>query len=139
VSYLFSGQKSYYRGCGVNKAAAQPRWRAVAGGLKRSDFAPESASAFGSRSRSMIERTHKKLREARSFFGHLSHETRQFSQNESEVFDWYLSAFLSAARSVTFVLQVEDKKHYDAWYPNWKNNLNNEDRALWEKMNEWRG
>jgi hypothetical protein len=36
-----------------------------------------------------------------------------------EILDFHLSAFLSAARSVTFVLQVEEKDKYDSWFPDW--------------------
>jgi hypothetical protein len=46
----------------------------------------------------MLEQTQKKLREAEFFLGQLRAEAHR----EPEVFDYYLSAFVSAGRSVTF-------------------------------------
>jgi hypothetical protein len=78
----------------------------------------------------MIEATQMKLREAQFFLRRLFHEARQADINEPEAFTFYLSAFLSAARSVTFALQYEEKKRYDAWFPSWLNNRTNEERQF---------
>ena len=85
----------------------------------------------------LIERTQKKLRKAQFFLGNLGHESR-VPGNEHEAFDHYLSAFLSAARSVTFALQIKDKERYDRIFPKWQNNLANEDRDMLKHMNEQR-
>ncbi len=55
----------------------------------------------------MIEAAQKKLREAWFFLSHLETENRRAVRNEPEAFDHFMSAFVSAARSVTFALQVE--------------------------------
>src|SRR5712692_1866886 len=71
----------------------------------------------------------KKLREAEFFLGHL--RTAWPTANlADESFDFYLSAFLSAARSVTWVLQAEHKSAYDAWFPRWGDALSGDDKAL---------
>ena len=85
----------------------------------------------------LIDRTQKKLRKAQFFLGNLGHESR-VPGNEHEAFDHYLSAFLSAARSVTFALQIEDKERYDRIFPKWQNNLANEERDMLKHMNEQR-
>ena len=78
----------------------------------------------------MIEATQKKLREARFFVRLLNRESREAVRNELEAFEFYLNAFLSAARSVTFALQYEEKNKYDAWFQTWFNNRIEEDRQL---------
>ena len=65
-----------------------------------------------------IPRTLKKLREARFFLA--KNETSRTTNLEREDFEFYLSAFLSAARSVTFALQAqvqqqEYRSRFDAW------------------------
>jgi len=67
----------------------------------------------------MIDATQKKLREAHFFLQKLLAESKVFVRNEPEAFQFYLSAFLSAARSVTFALQCEEKEKYDNWSPSW--------------------
>ena len=78
----------------------------------------------------MIEATQKKLREAEFFLRLLSHADQEVLWTEPEAFEFYLNAFLSAARSVTFALQYEEKDKYDAWFPEWFNKLSAEDRQL---------
>jgi hypothetical protein len=78
----------------------------------------------------MIEATEKKLREALFFFDALSKESGKILGKDLEVASHYLSAFLSAARSVTFVLQWEEKEKYDAWFPNWSAGIAEEDKKL---------
>jgi hypothetical protein len=78
----------------------------------------------------MIEKTLKKLQEAKFFLARLKSVDEQMFANEPESFEFYLSAFLSAARSVTFVLQREEKDKYDAWFPGWSGRLSEEERAI---------
>ena len=78
----------------------------------------------------MIEATQKKLREARFFLDHLEAENRRAVRNEPEAFDYFMSAFVSAARSVTFALQAEEKAKYDQWFPGWCAARPEEDRTL---------
>jgi len=49
-----------------------------------------------------------------------------------------LSAFLSAGRSVTFVLQKEQKDSYDTWFPTFLAALDVEERKLLDFMNSQR-
>jgi hypothetical protein len=78
----------------------------------------------------MIEATKKKLREALFFFYALLNESGKVLRSDPEIFSHYLSAFLSAARSVTFALQWEEKEKYDAWFPDWMDGLAEEDKEL---------
>lgn len=78
----------------------------------------------------MIEATERKLREAQFFLVHIAAESRRAVRNEPDAFGFYLSALLSAARSVTFALQYEEKDKYDAWFPTWLGNRSAEDQEL---------
>jgi hypothetical protein len=85
-----------------------------------------------------IPRTRRKLEETKFFLRHLEERTRQPTQHEAhevDVFGYYLSAFLSAGRSVTFVLQVEDKAAYDKGSPAWQQALSAKDQELFKYMN----
>lgn len=84
-----------------------------------------------------IAKTQKKLRETRFFFNCLLNKNRS-TNLEIEEFDFYLSAFLSAGRSVTFVLQAEEKELYDSWFPRWKASQTHEDQKLLNFINEQR-
>jgi hypothetical protein len=87
----------------------------------------------------MIEATQKKLREAQFFFRLLQASSDEIVRNEPEAFEYYLSAFLSAARSVTFSLQAEERQRYDLWFQSWtENNLTPEDRAIWGFLKDQR-
>ena len=86
----------------------------------------------------MIEATQKKLREARFFVRLLNQMSQEAVRNEPEAFEFYLSAFLSAARSTTFALQYEEKDKYDAWFPAWFNNRSEEDQQLLNFLKEQR-
>ena len=75
----------------------------------------------------MIDRTRRKLREARFFCDHLLKE-KQSNSFDSERFGFYLSAFLSASRSVQDVLKAEfiqsaensvQKGKRRPWYKDW--------------------
>ena len=84
-----------------------------------------------------IPATRKKLREARFFLEKLRDEVKSIPR-DPELFEFYLSAFLSAGRSVTFVLQAEEKDKYDTWYRSWVQALPPEDRQVLALMNEQR-
>ena len=85
----------------------------------------------------MIPATKKKLTEAQFFFDLLSTEGRPLAYGDH--FDFYLSAFLSAGRSVTYVLQKEEKEPYDAWHPDWEQNcISTDEQALLDFMNHQR-
>lgn len=84
-----------------------------------------------------IPNTQRKLREAQFFLSHLSKAGRS-PELDSEVFDYYLSAFLSAGRSVTLFLQCEQKASYDSWFPNWFKALSEDERKLLRFSNDQR-
>ena len=86
----------------------------------------------------MIEATQKKLHEAKFFLRLLNQASQEVVRNEPEAFEFYLSAFLSAARSVTFALQYEEKDKYDAWFPIWFGNRSEDDRQLLNFLKEQR-
>jgi hypothetical protein len=60
-----------------------------------------------------IPKSLKKLRETRFFLARMTKAARS-TRLDREDFDFYLGAFLGAGRSVTLVLQVEQKDFYDA-------------------------
>ncbi|HSV73890.1 MAG TPA: hypothetical protein VLH79_09040 [Chthonomonadales bacterium] len=80
-----------------------------------------------------IPATLKKLREASHFYDRLAPLALALP-SQAEEYDFLLSAFLSAARSVTFALQVEQKSPYDAWFPAWRSQLPQEDQDLLARM-----
>jgi hypothetical protein len=84
-----------------------------------------------------IHKTQKKLREAKFFFSCLC-ERAGSTNLESEELDFYLSAFITAGRSVTLVLQKEQKELYDTWFPEWKNTQAAQDQELLSFMNDQR-
>ena len=85
-----------------------------------------------------IPQTQKKLRETQFFFQHLHDKEMEHSLEHSEEFDFFLSAFVSSGRSVTFALQAEQKEAYDRWFPGWKNSLTEKDQDLLSFMNNQR-
>lgn len=77
--------------------------------------------------------TRKKLRESRFFYDLLvSAEGQIMKQQGEEASDYYLSAFLTAARSVPCVLESEEKLRFKKWYKQWKRRLKPADRSTWE-------
>ena len=86
----------------------------------------------------MIEATQDKLAEARFFLGQLRAEAARVVRPDPPAFGHYLSAFISAARSVPWVLQNEAKEKYGAWKPKWEAGLTNEERELLKFTNERR-
>lgn len=85
-----------------------------------------------------IDATRAKLAEAEFFHRKLMEVGRSHFSPEPEAFVYYLSAFVSAGRSVTLVLQVEHKQKYDEWFPNWEARLPEAQRALLEHFNAQR-
>ena len=86
----------------------------------------------------MLEATQKKLHEASFFFRLLNKESEKFVRHEPEAVGFLLNAFLSAARSVTFALQYEEKDRYDAWFPGWLDKMSQEDQRLLNFLKEQR-
>jgi hypothetical protein len=81
--------------------------------------------------------TERKLREAMNFLQLLSEKDTTPVRDPEEVLH-LLSAFLSAGRSVTFVLQNEAKEAYNKWFPKWMASLPAEDQQLLVAMNDQR-
>lgn len=86
----------------------------------------------------MVEATQKKLREAKFFYRLLHEASLEAVRYEPETFEYYLNAFLSAARSVTFALQCEEKDKYDAWFPTWFGYRSEQERQLLNFLKEQR-
>ncbi len=83
--------------------------------------------------------TRRKSVEVTFFLAQMVAETQKpEGQHNWETFGYYFSAFLSAARSVTFVLQFEDKDRYDRIFQPWHDALPQQDRDLWKTMNKFR-
>ena len=79
------------------------------------------------------ESVEKKQREARFFLTKMiEHEARAFGDREP--FDFYLSAFLSAARSIDYRLHHEQAATYPAWRDSWKAALAPNDDQLMKYM-----
>jgi len=64
-----------------------------------------------------VPKIQKKLREAKFFLGHMGQSARS-TRLDHEHLEFYLSAFLSAARSVTDFFERKQK----AWWSQWKAN-----------------
>jgi len=60
----------------------------------------------------MLEETYFKIREAKFFLGHLTKEGRKAVNQNHEFWLFYFSAFLSASRSITLILQKESNGKY---------------------------
>jgi hypothetical protein len=76
----------------------------------------------------------KKLREARFFFRQLEAIAKR-SVGDPEEFDFVLSAFLSASRSITDRLE---NRQYGQWYQAWRDSRSSQDRELLKFMCEQR-
>ena len=79
-----------------------------------------------------------KTKRSRIFFRNLRAIDRKTFSPEPESFGYYLSAFVSAGRSVTLALQSEHKQEYDSWFPAWLESLTDEECALLEQFNTHR-
>jgi hypothetical protein len=76
-----------------------------------------------------IEGIEKKLREAEFFLNKMRrHERMAF--NDKEPFDFYLSAFLSAARTVDYRLRHEQAAVYPTWRTTWDATLTQAQHSL---------
>lgn len=75
----------------------------------------------------------KKLREAMFFFCHLSNEKNAFDL-EAEEFEFFLSAFLTAGRSVTELFYKDCRD----WFRDWKMALDDCDRKFLNDMSHQR-
>jgi hypothetical protein len=78
----------------------------------------------------MIVATRRKLGEARFFYGHLVNERRKTSMYDPAAFRYYFSAFIQAARSVTWTLGNEEPEKWEAWEPKWKAKRSKEERPI---------
>jgi hypothetical protein len=79
----------------------------------------------------MIVATRRKLDEARFFYGHLVTERQRASTHDPREFRFYFSAFIQAARSVTWTLGNEEPEKWKAWEPKWKDTRSNEEHKHW--------
>jgi hypothetical protein len=83
----------------------------------------------------MIERTQRRLRQARFFHQHL---VNQQAKGDPETFRFYFSAFILSARTVTWTLKNEETKKWKAWEPKWRDKRTEEERKLLGITNELR-
>jgi len=86
----------------------------------------------------MLENTRTKLREANFFLGHLASVNNQILRREPEASAFFLSAFLSAARSVGDYIEREGGDAYRAWWEMRKKTVTDAQRALLGFTNEQR-
>lgn len=85
--------------------------------------------------------TQRKLQETAFFLRHMELEEQKAVRNEPEAFGFYLSAFLSAGRSVTFVLQTEtstSKEDWEPWFSAWLSSRTGDEQTLLKLMNDQR-
>src|SRR5437667_11060841 len=81
-----------------------------------------------------VPKIQKKLCEAKFFLNHMMQSARS-TRLDQEHFEFYLSAFLSAARSVTdFFEKKNQPKHIKAWCSHWRANRSPDDRQLLNRM-----
>jgi hypothetical protein len=81
----------------------------------------------------MIERTQRRLRQARFFYQHLVNQQRK---GDPETFRFYFSAFILSARTVTWTLGKEQPDKWKAWETKWKKSQ--EEQKLLDVTNELR-
>ncbi len=81
-----------------------------------------------------IPATLKKLREARFFMLKLQNHGCDSEPQSAEEIEFYLSAFLAAARSVTNVLAAEQPQPYLQWSPNWRKARSERERLLLQRF-----
>jgi hypothetical protein len=82
-----------------------------------------------------LDQVHKKLREAQYFLDQLVEEDRG-TIGTKETFDFVLSAFLNAARTVDYRLRHEQKDTYRNWRGTWDAGLKDEEKRLIKFMND---
>lgn len=76
-----------------------------------------------------IARVHKKIGEAHFFLGKMTEQEGRIV-GDKEPFDYYLSAFLSAGRTVDYRLRHEQAGIYPAWRTAWDANLAPQESTL---------
>jgi hypothetical protein len=76
-----------------------------------------------------VENVEKKLREAKFFLNKMSEQER-LAFGDKEPFDFYLSAFLSAARTVDYRLCHEQAATYKVWRKTWDASLTPTENGL---------
>src|SRR5215813_5917397 len=89
----------------------------------------------------MIERTWRKLDEARFFYQLLINERPQTMKafgHDPGAFRYYFSAFIQAARSVTWTLGNEEPGTWKAWERAWRDRRSTEEKRLLDLTNELR-
>ena len=84
-----------------------------------------------------VPQIQKKLREAKFFLGHMRIESARSTRLDREHFEFYFSAFLTAARSVTGFFE---KKKQKAWWSQWRTHKDrtDHDRQLLNRMTKQR-
>jgi hypothetical protein len=85
----------------------------------------------------MIERTRRKLDEARFFYERLLRQQGRLV-NDPRAFRYYFSAFIQAARSVTWRLGNEEPEKWKDWEPKWRAKRSTEEQKLLDFTNELR-
>ena len=86
----------------------------------------------------MLETTRNKLSEAGFFLRKLAQQEQRIFKTEPEAVGYFLSAFLSAARSVTDFIIAEEGDRYKQWWAQRKNSLTPDERKLLKFTNEQR-
>ena len=86
----------------------------------------------------LIPATQRKLREARFFLSKLESHECALDGGSLEEAGFYFSAFLSAARSVTFVLEAEQPNGYKKWSPIWRATRSDRERLLLSRFTDAR-
>jgi hypothetical protein len=87
----------------------------------------------------MIGATRRRLRQARFFHGHLVNQhNRRTGLHDPEAFLFYFSAFIQAARSVTWTLGKEENEKWKAWEPKWRASRTEEEQKLLDLTNNLR-
>ena len=81
----------------------------------------------------IIENVEKKLREAEFFLDKMS-EHERLASRDKEPFEFYLSAFLNAGRTVDYRLRHEHEAIYPGWRTGWDATLTQAERDLIEFM-----
>lgn len=86
----------------------------------------------------MLELTRKKIREAGFFLRLLSEQEQQLFRPEPEACDFFLSAFLTAARTVGDVVNVEEGDRYRDWFEKRRTTLTENQLELLKFTNQQR-
>ena len=90
----------------------------------------------------MIERTKARLDEIRSLLRKLQEERSKQVQHAnptaSREFWLLLNAFITDARTLTWVLQSEEKEKYDAWKDAWGATLTNNEKEIFGLVTKMR-